>query len=83
MHSGHTGTWKRRHYSKAGVRVRAGTNLNIHLVRTGASVILILEVVGTEYFTASVALHRKEIQLSAGFLTALFTKMGQLHGAKL
>ena len=57
--------------------------LNILLVRTGAAVVVILEVIGAEYFTTSVALHRKEIQLSAAFLTALFTQVGQLHCAQL
>ena len=59
------------------------TYLNILLVGTGAAVVVIMKVVGTEYFTTSVALHRKEIQLSAGFLTALLTKVGQLHRAQL
>ena len=59
------------------------THLNILLVGTGAAVMVVLEVFGAEYLTTGVALHRQEIQLSAGFLTAVFTKVGQLHCAPL
>ena len=50
--------------------------LNVLLVRTAASVVVILEVLGAEYFTTGVTLHREEIQLSAGFLTAMFAEVG-------
>ena len=52
------------------------TYLNILLVRTGAAVVVIMEMVSAEYFTTSVAFHGKEIQLATGFLTALFSQVG-------
>ena len=78
LHRGHTGTCSTGGY-RAALRSEAWglrKYLNVLLVRTAASVVVILEVLGAEYFTTGVTLHREEIQLSAGFLTAMFTEVG-------
>lgn len=46
-------------------------DLDVLFVRAATIMIVILEMVLAEYFTAGVALHREEVQLSAGCLTAV------------